>query len=345
MSLDFVDIGHRYGDTTALADVSLSASPGEITCLLGPSGCGKTTLLHLAAGLLELQQGEVRLDGEILAAPSTNPPPEARPVGLVFQEGALFPHLTVAENIGFGVRDQASKGAAVTSLLTQIGLVTYADRYPHTLSGGQQQRVALARAIAPAPRVLLLDEPFANVDIVLRRTLREETRDVLIDRGAVAVLVTHDPEEAMEIGDKIAVMSAGRIVQIGTPEALYDAPSAASVGALIGGGQIVKAERMTDGLVTAFGSWPLTCMRDGAPDHGTMDLLVRPDALDVQAQGTDGCIIDVRRTGLLQRLTVVAPSGERLAVHVARDSRFSAGQSVGITPKDKTVFAFPTVQS
>ncbi|MFN7159750.1 MAG: ABC transporter ATP-binding protein, partial [Erythrobacter cryptus] len=167
MSLEFRHIAHAYGPVRALEDITLAAPAGEITCLLGASGCGKSTLLGLAAGLLRVQQGEIWLDGAPLADPRRNPPPEARPVGLVFQDGALFPHMSVAANIAFGL-PKARRGE-VEGWLAQVGLAGLGDRYPHELSGGQQQRAALARAMAPGPRVLLMDEPFASVDIVLRR--------------------------------------------------------------------------------------------------------------------------------------------------------------------------------
>ncbi len=213
----------------ALEDVSLTAQEGEITCLLGASGCGKSTLLGLAAGLLPVQHGSIHLGGDLLADSATNPPPEERPVGLVFQDGALFPHMTIARNVGFGLN--RSEQGTVDGWLDMVGLAGLGERYPHELSGGQQQRAALARAMAPGPKALLMDEPFASVDIVLRRRLRRDCRRLLCEQGATVVLVTHDPEEALDIADRIAVMDAGRIVQFGTPDRLRTEPDSDVVAA------------------------------------------------------------------------------------------------------------------
>lgn len=233
MSLEFRHIAYAYGqgasETRALEDITLTAPDGEITCLLGASGCGKSTLLNLAAGMLRVQSGSIHLGGELLADGGRNPPPEDRPVGLVFQDGALFPHMTVAQNVGFGL--QKPEAGAVEGWLELVGLRGLGGRYPHELSGGQQQRAALARAMAPQPQALLMDEPFASVDIVLRRKLRRECRDLLRGRGATVLLVTHDPEEAMDVADHIAVMEAGRIVQSGTPQELRSAPASGAVAA------------------------------------------------------------------------------------------------------------------
>ena len=208
VSLEFRHIAHAYGGVAALGDVSFIAPAGEITCLLGASGCGKSTLLNLAAGLLKVQAGAVCLGGAVLADAARHPAPEHRPVGLVFQDGALFPHMTIAQNIGFGL--PRARHGEVAGWLEQVGLAGLGARYPHELSGGQQQRAALARAMAPGPEVLLMDEPFASVDIVLRRKLRRDCRMLLRASGTTTLLVTHDPSEALDIADSIAVMERGR---------------------------------------------------------------------------------------------------------------------------------------
>ena len=230
MGLEFQNIHYNYGSVEALSGISLSVGLGDILCLLGESGCGKSTLLNLTAGNLALQTGEIHLNNEVLASAHLNPPPEQRPVGLVFQEGALFPHLTVAQNIAFGVKNKDSRAKIVEELLHQIGLEGYGGRYPHTLSGGQQQRVAVARALAPEPLILLLDEPFASIDIMLRRSLREEVRQIIKKRNCTSIFVTHDPEEAIETADQIAVMESGVISQLGTAEDLYNNPASLLVG-------------------------------------------------------------------------------------------------------------------
>lgn len=340
MGLSFRDIHHRYGTTAALRGISFDAAEGEVTCLLGPSGCGKTTLLRIAAGLLPLQQGEIWLDDAPLAQPGWEPAPENRPVGLVFQEGALFPHLTVAENIGFGVRDAKARAGIISDLLEQIGLGAFAKRYPHTLSGGQQQRVALARALAPSPRVLLLDEPFANIDIQRRRSLRSETRTLLKARACSAIMVTHDPEEAMDVADRIALMDEGRMAQFGTTDELYHAPATLTVASLISGAQPVKASRTAGGLETSFGLWPLEALSNAAPSAARLTLAVPAGALTVSPGDSSVRVIDERSTGVSHRLTLLAPSGEMLFADVSREQASLIGQAVTVTPKPGTVHAY-----
>lgn len=345
MSLEFIGISHAYGKQEVLSDIQLRAEAGEITCLLGPSGCGKTTLLKLAAGLLDIQAGEVRLGGEVLADRHLNPPPERRPVGLVFQEGALFPHMSVAQNIAFGMTSKDGRDAHVRELLMQVGLPDFGSRYPGTLSGGQQQRIALARALAPKPKVLLLDEPFAAVDIVRRRELRETTRRVLKQQGATAVLVTHDPEEAMEMADQIAVMQSARIVQIGVPHEVYASPASAHVGSLFGHGQILSGEREGDSVQTGFGVWSAAGFAAELPDKGRVDLLVRPEAVELSPGGAETRVVDVRSAGAHWQILVSSMRGDRLwvrldSVNGAKPS-FAIGDPVSVMPRKRAVFAFP----
>lgn len=219
---------HEYGDQGAtLQDVSLCLHPGEIVALVGPSGCGKTTTLRLIAGLERLQEGVLRIGGELAAAPGLHVPAENRNIGMMFQDYALFPHLTVAENVAFGLGrlDSADRREQALEALADVGLADFADRYPATMSGGQQQRVALARALAPRPNVVLLDEPFSGLDAALRRSVRSDAIHLLKAAGAAALMVTHDPEEALFMAERIAVMRDGRIEQCDTPKALYDNPA------------------------------------------------------------------------------------------------------------------------
>ncbi|MEQ5788914.1 ABC transporter ATP-binding protein [Erythrobacter sp. NFXS35] len=307
MSLEFRHIAHAYGQVRALEDISFTAPTGEITCLLGASGCGKSTLLGLAAGLLRVQQGSILIAGEPLADARRSPPPEARPVGLVFQDGALFPHMTIAANIAFGLPKQRRSEAE--GWLAQVGLAGLGARYPHELSGGQQQRAALARAMAPGPQVLLMDEPFASVDIVLRRRLRRDCRILLRERGATTVLVTHDPAEALDIADRIAVMEAGRIVQFASPQELHDAPASAAVGAMFGGAQVVPGMRGEGGLVTPFGLWPM----DGAPPDGAaFDLLVHADALELVPDADGLRVRDCHLQGKGVRVVLMTADGAEI---------------------------------
>jgi iron(III) transport system ATP-binding protein len=220
------DLSRRYGETLALDRVSLDIAPSEILCLLGPSGCGKSTLLRIAAGVERPSSGRVLLDGQEVAGPNNFVPPERRGVGLMFQDFALFPHLTIRDNVAFGLKSLTRREAKAEAhaALERVGLAHYANEYPHILSGGEQQRVALARAIAPRPSVLLMDEPFSGLDLRLREKMREETLAILHETRATSIVVTHDAEEAMRMGDRVALMRQGRVVQTGKALELYRAP-------------------------------------------------------------------------------------------------------------------------
>jgi iron(III) transport system ATP-binding protein len=229
-------VSHRYGSVRALDGVNLRLEEGEILSILGPSGCGKSTLLRLIAGLEANEAGTILLGGEEASRPGRAVPPEHRRVGLVFQDYALFPHLSILDNVMFGMRNLPREQARneALALLERVGLASRAQGFPHTLSGGEQQRVALARSIAPRPRLLLMDEPFAGLDTALRASVRRETVEVLGERGCSAIIVTHDPEEAMEISDRILVLRAGRVEQEGTPEQIYFEPGSAFVARFFG---------------------------------------------------------------------------------------------------------------
>ena len=336
MSLEFRHIAHAYGQVRALEDISFAAPTGEITCLLGASGCGKSTLLGLAAGLLTVQQGSIVLDGEVLADERRSPPPETRPVGLVFQDGALFPHMTIAQNVAFGL--PKARRIDANGWLDKVGLDGMGARFPHELSGGQQQRAALARAMAPGPRVLLMDEPFASVDIVLRRKLRRDCRILLRGAGATVVLVTHDPAEALDIGDRIAVMEAGRIVQFGTPHDLHHAPQTAAVGAIFSGAQIIGGARTAEGLDTPFGLWPLAGLTGHLPDVRVLDLLVQADRLTL-VPDLRGCSVrDVHPMGPRTRVLLEAADGAAITVETAMP--VDPAKTYSVMPDGESVRAF-----
>jgi iron(III) transport system ATP-binding protein len=266
----------RFGRVEALADASLCVERGELVALLGPSGCGKTTLLRLIAGFEAPDAGEILIEERTVAAAGTWVPPERRRVGMVFQDYALFPHLTVAENVGFGV-PRRLRARRMPELLELVGLVGLERRYPHELSGGQQQRVALARAIAPEPSVILLDEPWSNIDPLLRSAMRADLAAILERVGITVVLVTHDREEAFSLADRIAVMRAGTVVQEGTPEQLYLAPADRWTAEFVGAANFVAGRLDGDLVETLLGRFPVTG-RNGATD---VDVLIRPELLEL----------------------------------------------------------------
>lgn len=339
MNLEFKNIGHHYGAAPALTNVDLLVPSGEITCLLGSSGCGKTTLLNLAAGLLDVQQGSIALDGEVLADPSRNPPPENRPIGLVFQDGALFPHMSIADNILFGVDKVKRSAALAEQWLAMIGLAGLGKRFPSSLSGGQAQRIALARAMAPEPAVLLLDEPFASIDVVLRRDLRRECRRLLKARDATAIMVTHDPEEAMDVADQIAVMDGGQIVQSGSPDTLYNKPATLGVGTMFGDSQVVSAQVEGTALQTPFGTWPLAALTEQAQGN-QINLLIREGTLTAKADPSGLTVKDVRKTGRSTRLTLANEGGEEINVSCKPDKVTSGSDRFSLHPIDASIIAF-----
>jgi iron(III) transport system ATP-binding protein len=269
-------VSKRFGDVVALDSASLCVEKGEVMALLGPSGCGKTTLLRLVAGFETPDGGTVELAERRVAGQGAWLPPERRRVGMVFQDYALFPHLTVAENVGFGV-DRRDRARKVPMLLALVDLCGLGDRYPHELSGGQQQRVALARALAPAPEVVLLDEPWSNVDPQLRESLRAELTGILRPLGVTVIIVTHDREDAFSLADRIALLRDGRIVQTGTPEELYFRPCDRWAAEFVGTGNVLAGH--VDGPVvrTVIGTFPA----NGASGSSSVQVLVRPELVEL----------------------------------------------------------------
>ncbi|MDR7421832.1 MAG: ABC transporter ATP-binding protein [Armatimonadota bacterium] len=328
-------VTRRFGAAAAVDRLSLDVAPGEILALLGPSGSGKTTLLRLIAGFERPDDGEVWIAGRRVAGGGEWVPPEARGVGMVFQDYALFPHLTVAENVEFGLHCVlvAERGPRTAEVLDLVGMRGLAARYPHELSGGEQQRVALARALAPRPFAVLLDEPFSNLDADLRRQVREEVRAILTAAGISAVFVTHDQEEALMLGHRVAVVNAGRLEQVGTPEEIFHAPRTRFVAGFFGRADFLPARVTADGLETEAG---LVAQRVApvASGDGHVELLVRPDDVTIAAapDGT-GTVLErlfagseiIYRVALpsgrvlhsRQPHTVELPRGARVAVRVA----------------------------
>ncbi len=271
------NLSKSFNGQPVVQDVSFSVAPGHILALLGPSGCGKTTTLRLIAGFEQLDEGSIEIDGQSVAGSGRNIPPEKRRAGMVFQDYAIFPHLSVFKNIAFGLPRGEDKNRRVQEILALVGLEGLGERMPHELSGGQQQRVALARALAPSPAVLLLDEPFSNLDAALRVDVRQDVKNLLKQSGTTAVFVTHDQEEALFLGDEIAVMNNGRLEQVGPAETVFHQPRTRFVAQFMGQTDFIAGIVQGDGVQTALG----TAARSLSLSPGThVAVAVRPD--DVQ---------------------------------------------------------------
>jgi len=319
--LSLRDVQCRFDNHNAVSDVSLDIKAGEVVCLLGPSGCGKTTLLRIAAGLQAPTHGSVLLGKDLVSEPGNiHWPPERRNVGLAFQESALFPHLTVLDNVCFGlgtlpVRERKSRALY---LLRRLGMADYARAFPHTLSGGQQQRVALARALAPSPRVMLLDEPFSSLDARLRDQIRDDTLHVLKEMGTATLLVTHDPEEAMFMADRIALMRDGQVVQAGTPTDLYCRPADPFVVRFFG--QVNEYDSQAKGGKVAT---PLGRLDAGTiPDGSAVKVMIRPEAVQVsplnqgESRAHASHVLMSRLLGATSLLHICAHSPDRQEMHL-----------------------------
>lgn len=322
-----------YQSQTVLSGVGLSIAEGEIACLLGPSGCGKTTVLRAIAGFITPQAGQVCLGDQVVSSPDQVVPPEKRGIGMVFQDYALFPHLSIADNIAFGLNglSRAEKRHRVQEVLDLVELPDLSDRYPHELSGGQQQRVALARALAPNPRLLLMDEPFSNLDTDLRRQLSQEVREILKRRGIAAIMVTHDQQEAFTISDSIGILSAGRVQQWGTPEDLYYRPASPEVAAFVGKGELFLG-RITEtcAVDTELGllefAEPL-----GVEPGCDAQLFLRPGDLYLSHEGgVSGEVVSSEFQGNLTAYRVRLNNGREVEVLEQGLRRYPKGEQVAV---------------
>jgi iron(III) transport system ATP-binding protein len=315
----------------AVLDLDLDVAAGEILCLLGPSGCGKTTLLRLIAGFEVPDRGTVTLGGRVVAGEDTWVQADKRRIGFVFQDYALFPHLTVVQNVAFGLRtgSRAQRLEQARAVLDLVGLTIFATRYPHQLSGGQQQRVALARALAPAPTVLLLDEPFSNLDAALRGSTRDEVRQILKRTNTTTILVTHDQEEAMTFSDRIAVMRAGRLEQAGSAEAVYARPRTAFVASFLGRTNLLRGEGHGTVARTPLGDLALA-----RPAHGQVLLSLRPESLHFRNDG-DGTPVRVLQRefkghDLTYTCQLGGADGVRIVVQTGPECTVRIGDTVSI---------------
>ena len=336
-------IHHRYDNHPVLHGVSFTLAQGTIGCLLGPSGCGKTTVLRCVAGFEPIGGGEIRINGATVSTPHSTQPPEKRRIGIVFQDYALFPHLTVERNIAFGLRTLAAaeKARRIDEMLDVTGLAAFAQHYPHELSGGQQQRVALARALAPRPDLLLLDEPFSNLDVELRERLSVEVRDILKQQGLTAILVTHDQHEAFNIADEVGIMSEGRIVQWAHPYELYHEPVDRFVADFIGQGVFLPG-RVLDREHIEVELGPLTMDKPGSWSPGSeVDVLIRPDDVLHDDHGPlQARVLHKAFRGAQFLYTLELPSGARVMSLVPSHHNHALGENIGLRLEVDHVVAF-----
>jgi iron(III) transport system ATP-binding protein len=340
--LTFDRVERRYPGSHALAGFSLDIAPGEVVCLLGPSGSGKTTLLRVACGIEKPTGGRVLISDFEVAGPSRFVPPERRNVGLMFQDFALFPHLSIRDNVAFGLKSLPREDAAREALaaLARVGLERYADDYPHILSGGEQQRVALARAIVPRPAVMLMDEPFSGLDIQLRERMQEETLQLLRETRATCLIVTHAPTEAIRLGDRIAVMRAGRLVQAGKAEELYRSPADLFTARLFS--EINEIPVMVEGgaLRTPIGTFVVPELGDG--EEAIFCIRRRSIRLVPAGEGLPGRVVRMKFLGDQAVLEIAAQGFERPLLTFVREGEEPAqGAEVGVAVDPESVLVFP----
>ena len=351
--LEIRNLVRAFDGRAVVNDVSLSVMPGQVTCLLGPSGCGKSTTLRMIAGVERQDIGQIYVDGEMICDGVTSVPPEQRHIGLMFQDFALFPHLSVADNVAFGLSgSKGDKRARVTELLERVDLVRYIDSFPYELSGGEQQRVALARALAPRPAIMLMDEPFSGLDNRLRDDIRDDTLEILKEQDTAVLLVTHEPEEAMRMADEIALMRDGRVVQKGAPYNIYRAPADKEAVAFFSDINVIGAT--VDGALahTPFGQF----FAPGVPDGQNVEIVIRPHHMkidfDRNGKGPNPTIQDgVAARGVVERARFMGSEslvefrmdfdGSTFKATVPNVFLPSVGQPLWLTIRRDRCFVFP----
>ncbi len=348
--LELIEVDLAYGRQQVVRQLSMRLEQGRIGCLLGPSGCGKTTVLRCIAGFEPVAAGKILLDGAIVSGNGAHMPAERRRIGMVFQDYALFPHLSVADNVAFGLHAERAdtRRAQVTELLGLIGLGEQGGKYPHELSGGQQQRVALARALAPRPRLLLLDEPFSNLDVELRERLSHEVRDIIKATHTTAILVTHDQHEAFAVADEIGIMQHGRIQQWDTPYNLYHRPVNRFVADFVGQGvflpgSMLDSRHVAIELGTLEGAMPAHCTRHADPcgEGCQVDVLLRPDdVIHDDDSPLKAEIVQKAFRGAEILYTLRLASGARVLSLVPSHHNHAIGEQIGIRLDVNDVVAF-----
>ncbi len=316
-----------FENQPVVVDVSFRVMPGHILTLLGPSGCGKTTTLRLLAGFEQLDSGSIEIDAQLVADDRRHLPPEKRQAGMVFQDYAIFPHLSVGKNVGFGLGKRSE--AQVAEMLEFVGLDGQGDRMPHELSGGQQQRVALARALVMAPSVLLLDEPFSNLDAALRMEVRAEVKQLLKESGTTAVFVTHDQEEALYLGDEVAVMNQGRLEQIGAPEQIFHQPRTRFVAEFVGQTDFLDGTVTAAGIQTALG---VLKQPVNLPTGTAVNVMLRADDVQIMADdGENGRILDRQFVGIAYVYQIGLHDGSILHSWQPHGVNFGKGTAVKVS--------------
>lgn len=353
--LEIRNLSRSFDGRTVVDDVSLSVMPGQVTCLLGPSGCGKSTTLRMIAGVEMQDSGEIYVDGNLICDTVHRVPPERRNIGLMFQDFALFPHLSVAENVAFGLKGpKDQQRARVAELLERVDLLRYIDSYPYELSGGEQQRVALARALAPRPPIMLMDEPFSGLDNRLRDGIRDDTLEILKEQDTAVLLVTHEPEEAMRMADEIALMRGGQIVQKGAPYNIYRAPVDKAAVAFFSDINVIRAKVQGALAQTPFGQF----LAPGVPDGQQVEIVIRPHHMKVDfdrgGKGPNPTIQDgVAARGIVQRARFMGSEslvefrmdfdGSMFKVTVPNVFLPKEGQPLWLTIRRDRCFVFPVV--
>jgi len=342
--LELKNISQAYGQNIVVKNLSLTLKKGKIGCLLGESGCGKTTVLRTIAGFEPLQSGEINLNGQLVSRQGWSLPPALRAIGMVFQDYALFPHLTILENVAFGLKgmNRAEEATRVKEVLDLVGLSGTQSKYPHEISGGQQQRVALARALAPRPKLLLMDEPFSNLDVTLRERLSMEVRDILKDYGATALFVTHNQHEAFAVADEIGVMHHGTMLQWNHAHELYHCPTDRQVADFVGEGTllpgVVSSEgKVETGLGRLKGELSRTC-----PSGSTVDVLIRPEDIvhdDASPIKAEVVRRSFRGANVLYNLRL--GNGDQVQALVPSHCDHAPGEMIGIRSDVRHIVIFP----
>jgi len=335
------NITHIFSGVKALDDVSFELPPGDIACLLGPSGCGKTTLMRIIAGIERPHSGRVLIDDQEVAGPNQFVLPENRNIGLMFQDFALFPHLSILDNVLFGLShlDRTLAKTEASLALKRVGMTDYENSYPHMLSGGEQQRVALARAIAPRPAILLMDEPFSGLDHRLRDSLRTQTLKILKETGSSAIVVTHDPEEAMYMADKVILMRKGKIIQIGAPKELYNEPADASAARFFSDLNTLSGVVKKENVDTPLGKLKAHSFSDGTQ----VDILIRPESFLIDEKGQDALVIEARFLGNYYLATILfSGDTEPMSAKIHGRQSLKRGEKIKLVLNQDQIFIFET---